>query len=299
MANTMPHGPEWLAQVKWDGVRVLTYFDGAKVDLYNRRLHRRNEQFSELLQIKDYCSASSVILDGEVIALHNGKPSFFQIMRRDSLRKALTQDIKSIPLTYMIFDVLYYNGRWVTTLPLSRRQDLLNSILTPNSYVQTVESFQDVDALFQAIKRQGMEGIVCKERSSSYRINGKDSRWLKVKNYRDINAVIGGFTLNGRVLSSLALGVYNDEGHLSYIGHAGVAKMPQKDWYALGDKLQKLVIDKCPFTVSPHSPHKTHWVTPLLTLKVQFSEWTPAGILRQPSIQALLDQPAEECRFDL
>src|SRR4051812_46226333 len=84
----IPQGHEWISQVKWDGVRVLTYHDGHEVRLYNRKLHERTFHYPELTHIRSYCDADSVILDGEIIALgSDGNPSFHEVMRRDGIRR--------------------------------------------------------------------------------------------------------------------------------------------------------------------------------------------------------------------
>ncbi|MDB5052920.1 MAG: ligase [Bacilli bacterium] len=83
-SNSIPEGSVWIHQIKWDGVRVLTYYDGFKCRLFNRKLNERTNQYPELLDVKSYCHSDSVILDGEIIALgSDGKPSFHEVMRRD------------------------------------------------------------------------------------------------------------------------------------------------------------------------------------------------------------------------
>ncbi|MFC6546706.1 DNA ligase, partial [Cohnella cellulosilytica] len=87
-SDSVPSGKQWIYQVKWDGVRILPYFDGAQIRLFNRHLNERTMQFPELTD-RSYFEASSIILDGEVIALAaDGKPSFHEVMRRDGVRRA-------------------------------------------------------------------------------------------------------------------------------------------------------------------------------------------------------------------
>lgn len=299
LAERIPQGPEWVYQVKWDGVRILTYYDHTEVRLFNRKLHERTLQFPELLTIERYCHASSVILDGELIAFDQGKPSFFEIMKRDSTRKASSIETarKTTPVTYMLFDLLYYNGRWVTDQPLSARQRILSQIITPQPDVQPVENFVDGHHLFAAIKAQNMEGIVCKNLTSTYGIDTKDNRWQKVKNYQDVIAVIGGFTLRGATVNAVLLGLYDEAGKFRYIGHAGTGKLTDRNWQHLTQRLIQLTIPERPFINLPERQVEAHWVQPIITLKVQFSEWTPGKSLRQPSIQAFIDVPPDECRF--
>ena len=98
--ETIPTAADWIAQIKWDGVRMLTYYDGNEVRLWNRRCHERTEQYPELLDIRSYCKVSSIILDGEIIAFDDKKPTFHEIMKRESLRKnkALTERSLRRPL---------------------------------------------------------------------------------------------------------------------------------------------------------------------------------------------------------
>lgn len=300
-SSHVPKGDEWLAQVKWDGVRVLTYYDGQGVRLFNRKRRERTSHYPEISALSSYCLANSVILDGEVIALGpDGKPSFHQVMRRDGIRRMdkVEQVKKSIPIIYMVFDVLYFNGEWLNRRPLTQRMKVLCTILKPNEHVQVVSSEDDGQALFAVMKEYGMEGIVAKKRQSYYYIGQEKDVWVKIKNYRDLIAVIAGFTLRGQIVNSVLLGLYDKEGRLWYIGHTGAGKMTQQDWRELTQILRPLVITKRPFINTPDRQRDAHWVQPRLTVKVKFAEWTPGGALRQPTIEGFVDRPVEDCIFD-
>lgn len=297
LSEEIPDGPQWVAQVKWDGVRVLAYYDGLEVLLFNRKLHERTMQFPELTQLKSYCSASSVVLDGEVIALQNGKPSFHQVMKRDGVRnpKNVERAKKTTPVIYMLFDILYCNEKWVNEQPLRERQELLAEVITPGENVQLVENFSDACSLFAAIQTQGLEGIVCKDLNSTYAFGKKDGRWQKVKNYKDLTAVIGGVTLRGATVNAVLLGIYDNKGQLWYIGHAGTGKLTSADWKALTEKIKPLVVPKRPFINKPERVERAIWLKPVITAKIQFLEWTEGHTLRQPSIQGFVEVPPEEC----
>jgi bifunctional non-homologous end joining protein LigD len=295
--DQIPQGNNWIAQVKWDGVRILTYFDGHEIRLFNRKLNERTKQFPEFLEINRFCTASSVILDGEIIAFDHGLPSFHEVMRRDSLRSvsSIQAMISEVPVTYMIFDLLYVNGQWVTNEPLKKRQELLNEIIKPTNDVQLVQNFEDGESLFHAIKEKGIEGIVCKDLTKSYVINGKDERWVKKKNFQDVIAIIGGASFRDGIINSLLLGLYDKKGQLWYIGHAGTGKLTSSDWRELTVKIQPLIINDNPFVNEPKRTKDTVWVKPKMTVKIQFVEWTKGFTLRQPSIQAFTETPIEEC----
>lgn len=193
--DTLPTGPQWIAQVKWDGVRMLAYEDGHELRLVNRRLHDRTAQYPELVTPRNLCSGSSYILDGEVIALDpdTGKPSFYHVLRRDRMSRpeGIAQAIHQIPVTYMVFDILFYEGKWVTDQPLADRQRLLHEVLNNAPHVQEVTNTLDASSLLTVMRQHQMEGIVCKDLTSSYGIQGKDQRWQKVKIMHDVYAMIG------------------------------------------------------------------------------------------------------------
>ncbi|TFE27258.1 ATP-dependent DNA ligase [Cohnella luojiensis] len=296
----MPKVGNWVAQVKWDGVRMLSYFNGTKVQLINRRLNNRSLQYPEFLSAQEYCSAKSFILDGEFIAFDEKKPSFHEIMRRDSLRKkqSVEASVSSIPVTYMIFDVLFFNGNWVVSKSLSERQKVLNDIIKPSNKAQLVENFEDADRLFQLMKSHSMEGIVIKNLESSYLINGKDARWQKRKLFYDLFAVIGGITYRDGIINSLLLGIYSNHS-LIYIGHSGTGKLTHADWIKLTRDMEPLIISSCPFENKPSRFKDTVWVKPRVVVKVQFMEWTASKTMRHSSIQSINENlPVSECNFE-
>lgn len=300
--DKIPYGDQWIAQVKWDGVRVLTYYDGEEVRLFNRRLNERTLHYPELSTIKSYCTANSVILDGEIISLgSNGKPSFHEVMRRDAIRRMdrVKEVQKYVPITYMIFDVVYSNGQWLNKRSLKQRIDILSNIIIPGDHVQLVPSHHDAETLFDVIEQQEMEGILIKDLSSKYYINGKNDRWQKKKNYRDITSVLGGVTLRNGIVNAVLLGLYDENGQLWYVGHAGTGKLTQADWRSLTERVHPLVTKERPFVNKPERLKDAIWLIPEITAKIQFAEWTTGHILRQPSIQAFVDTPANECTFNI
>ncbi|MDB4867980.1 MAG: ligase [Cohnella sp.] len=302
ISNAIPMEDHWRYEIKWDGTRILTYHDPDGTKLFNRKQNERTRHYPELLRIDSYCKAKSVILDGEVIALaENGKPSFHEVMRRDLIQRMDRVDDmqRMVPITYMIFDIVYYNGTWVNRQPLSERAALLTEIITPSENVQLVSFHPNGEMLFDLMKQQDMEGIVCKDLRSTYALGGKDDRWKKVKNYGDVMSVVGGFTLNGGFVNAVLLGQYDNEGKLWYIGHTGTGKLSKAEWRDLTDVLQPMKVKESPFARRPDRHKDAFWVKPTLTVKVQYSEWRwqEGRALRQPSIQSFLTVPPEECKL--
>lgn len=300
-SKDVPSGPEWISQIKWDGVRVLTYFNGQDTRLFNRKLNERTNIFPELTEIREYTDSKSVIFDGEVIALDpNGNPSFHEVMRRDGIRRIdrVKQLIDAVPIYYMIFDIIFYNGQWINKDPLKERLDLLSKVVNPSERIQVVPSNIDGTTLFEVVKQHGLEGIVCKNLNSSYIIDGKNADWRKVKNYKDVIAVVGGVTYRSGTVNSLLIGLYDLTNQFVYIGHVGTGKLTVNDWKELTKLVETIKIENNPFCNKPKKTRDTAWIQPLLTVKVQFMEWTNDMSLRQPSIQAFIEKDPYSCKLN-
>ncbi len=301
--DSVPEGDQWTYQIKWDGIRLLAYCegDGSAVRLFNRRKNERTLQYPELTR-PALSVASSFVLDGEVIALGaDGKPSFHEVMRRDGIRRLdqVPRARAEVPIVYMVFDILYLDGEWVHRRPLRDRAALLVDMVVPGEHVQLVASHPDGQALSGAVRQMGMEGIVCKDLNSGYAPGTKDGRWLKVKNYGDLVAVIGGYTLRDGIVNAVLAGLYREE-KLTFIGRVGTGKLTVADWRRLTEKLTALQCAACPFVERHPDMRGAYWARPELTAKIMYSEWRrhEGRHLRQPSIQALVDVPPEQCVWE-
>lgn len=301
-SDRIPTGDRWIAQVKWDGVRVLVYDDGEETRLFNRKKNERTRHYPELTDTRSYCSADSVILDGEVVALGpDGRPSFHEVMKRDGLRQwdQVRHRQKQVPVFYMIFDIVYCNGQWLHRQPLEERLERLAAVVRPHPQVRTVAVYEEGDALFERMKQKAMEGVVVKRLDSPYVINGKDDRWQKIKHYKDLTAVIGGVTFrNGRV-NAVLLGLYDHTNNLHYIGHAGSGKLTVKDWHDLTNRIQPFIREHSPFFHPPSRRKGVVWLQPNITVRIQYLEWPEGHSIRQPSIQAIVDSSLEQCVMNL
>ena len=299
-ADIIPSGKEWIFQVKWDGVRMLVYKVDGEVKLVNRNLNNRTKQYPELTDLSNYCSASSVILDGEIIAMNEGKPSFHEVMKRDRMNRSelIHLAIEERPVIYMIFDILYLDGKWVIDEELAERQKLLSSIITPTEFVQIVENFSDGVALYEAIQTQGLEGMVAKDLRKPYSLNGKDGRWQKVKFYQDLIAVVGGLLIKGSELQSLALGLYDSSGQLHYIGRVGKGRYKHEEWKIIKQFLEKVSQSENPFETKMSNNRKFQWVQPIYTVKVTYLEWTESMTLRQPLLESFVERDPKKCLME-
>ncbi|TCP59279.1 bifunctional non-homologous end joining protein LigD [Tumebacillus sp. BK434] len=293
--------PHHLAQIKWDGVRMLAYLDETGLSLFNRRQNERTDQYPELQELKTQVKARSLILDGEIVALGaGGKPSFSNILRRDLAKSSdkIRLISRELPIYFMVFDLLYLDGRWLVDEQLTTRQEWLTEVLQPSAQVQLVDSHATGVQLFRVMQEQGMEGIVIKEKAGRYHIGQRHPTWKKVKSFRKLNAVVGGATLRGGNVNSLLLGLYR-EGRLIYIGKAG-SGLNNEGIAALTAFARGLSKQGHPFAVKPKLPASTAYdevvyFPPQLVVEVQFMEWTSDMTLRAPTIQRFRELDPKEC----
>jgi bifunctional non-homologous end joining protein LigD len=296
--KAIPTGNNWIGQVKWDGTRILVYSTNNQIQIFNRNLNERSKQYPELMNPQEYSTSKQFIIDGEVIALKDGVPSFYEVMKRDRLRNIVkNKDIlDSIPIVYMVYDILSINNEWITYLPLIERQKILHELIIPNNHIQIVENFTDTKSLFEACIDNDLEGAVFKDLESTYIINGKDSRWQKKKKNQDIVAVVGGVTIKNSIVKSLHLGLYNERDQLIYIGSVGTGKLTKEEWVSFTVGIRSIVRQNSPF--EDFFIKDSVWTEPLITVKVHFLEWTNGNKLRHPVIESFVTLNPAECRLN-
>lgn len=293
-STTIP--PSYLAQVKWDGVRVLAYFE-QELTLFNRSLNERTNTYPELHDLPDLVKAKSFIFDGEIVALNEkGEPSFHDVMRRDRLKKdhQIARGVVSNPIFYMIFDVVYWDGEWVNERPLFERLALLKNGLEENNSIRIVQNHEDGNKLYEVIKEKGMEGIVCKDVNSPYVINGKSANWMKIKNYKDIYALVCGVTFRGKSVNTLLLCLYDSNKKLRYIGSAGTGKLKSDEIADFSSTIESLQEATSQVIDGPQQSGVT-WVSPKIIVKVTYLEWTSDLRLRQPVVQTIVEGDPTDC----
>jgi len=277
-------------QVKWDGVRVLSYvFADKSIRLYNRRLNERTLQYPEVSQALSKLEPLTV-LDGEIVALGaNGKPDFPLVLQRDLMRmpSKIRYTASRIPVYYMVFDILWLDGKAVFKLPMSERLLILEKMDFGQSVMQHVDSTKGAGkALFEAVRAEGLEGIVAKKMDSPYHIGKKTDTWQKIKCLRQLEAAVGGYIAEGKRFKSLLLGIPHASG-LLYIG-AAASGVTQKQWNALGSVFADSCWP-CPF-VNPPDTAGARWVLPKVHVSVRFLEYTKSGLMRAPAIAGFLEK---------
>jgi bifunctional non-homologous end joining protein LigD len=298
-----PSGPDWLYEIKWDGVRAICYIESGRVRLVSRNGNSMERQYPELSILPHHIRATTAILDGEIAVLDSrGLPSFELLQSRINVSDASAAATLSrhLPAVIFLFDLLYLNGRDLRGEPLTERKRLLKEILQPNEVIRYSEHFPGAGAeLLEAAKLQGLEGIIAKRASSFYE-SRRTADWIKFKLSTTAEFVLCGMIKGEREpFGALALGIY-DHGKLKWAGNVGTG-FDRKKMEVIHSKLAPLATEKCPLEPEKDLPKKSViWTRPEVVCEVRFSNITGDGRLRAPLYVGLRpDIDPHECTRDL
>jgi bifunctional non-homologous end joining protein LigD len=306
--DRVPSGTGWTHEVKWDGMRVLvdrTPADQVGPGSRSRslRIWSRNENdvtvsFPELHALAQLAGvADDFLLDGEVVALGEGVPSFGALADRMHVRDATkaARLAEKNPVTLIAFDLLRLDGEDLCALPLSERRARLlglglDTVPDRMGAWHVPPTYDDGQMLLDAATAQGLEGIVSKRLSSAYRPGLRTKDWLKFPIRPTGSFVVGGFrheTDSATRMGAVLVGQPSAAG-LEFRGRVG-SGIAGKAGRLLADLLTPLVVDESPFTeVLPRLDRVgTVWVRPSLVVDVQYLRLTTDGRLRQPAYRGV------------
>jgi bifunctional non-homologous end joining protein LigD len=288
-------------EVKWDGIRTVLFCDHGQVYLQGRNFTDFTPIYPEVRGIGPELGARRLILDGEVVAFDDeGRPSFERLQARMNLASdsAVRRRMRDTPVSYVIFDLLYLDGRSTLPLAYEDRRKVLEALELEGPAWRTPAYHRgEGSALLAATMQLGIEGIVAKRLDSPYEPGRRTSRWIKVKNVNLQDVVIGGWTPGegGRSahLGALAVGIMED-GRLVYAGKVGTG-FTESTLTMLRSELEPLRRADSPFS-GRQPPKGTIFVEPRLVASVEFREWTRSGTLRAPSFKGLRpDKDPQDC----
>jgi bifunctional non-homologous end joining protein LigD len=298
-AGTLPTGPGWAYEFKWDGVRTLVDSSTAGFTLTSRLGNDVTVAYPELAGLA--AVAGDVLLDGEVVSFLEGRPSFSTLQNRMHVRKVVEARrlAGQAPVTYLCFDVLRLYGVDLTGRPYSERRATLERLEVAGPHWTVSPVFDDGPATAQAATENGLEGVVAKRLASVYRPGQRTQDWIKVRFSHRQEFVVGGWEHGegGRAggIGSLLLGVYEGP-ELVYAGQVGTG-FTAASLRAMERRLRPSVVAAAPFRAMPADVRgrPITWVRPEVVVEVEFAEWTLDGRLRFASYQGIrTDKRPEE-----
>ena len=281
--------PDYLFEIKWDGIRGLALVEQQSWRLWGRGEAEYADRYPELDVLRQL--PSGTILDGEIVRLRGGKADFSAVLRRHQLScsRKIRWASQHEPVTYVVFDLLEIAGRSLIRHPLRDRRRRLQELLSAAStgcllFSQGVE--QTGQSFFDHVVAQGHEGVMAKRLDSHYLAGQRAASWRKIKPRQQVVCVVIGYRSNRhRGMNSLLLAALKD-GALRYVGEVGhglTGPLQQHLAPLLAQYASDQPIVPCSKTAC--------WVQPEIYCQVKFFGWTEGGRLRFPCFQHLLSNP--------
>lgn len=288
--------PNYIYELKFDGIRCLAYITENDVDLRNKRNKDITALFPELkeiyLQINSRC-----ILDGEIVVIKGNKPDFFEVQKRTLMTNPFKIKLQAdrFPATFVVYDIIFLDNELLIDKGLEERKTLINKTIHENKRIAISKVFENNGiALFEICKSQGLEGVVAKRKNSKYFFGKRSKDWIKLKVLEDKDYVVCGYILKPNSMTSIVLGQYNNKKELIYKGHV-----------TLGSSLRTLsqykykITDYPPFALPvPNGNENAIWLKPELVCIVEYMPSNKEG-LRQPVFKGIrTDKSPKDCLIE-
>ena len=292
LSNSIPRGPNWLYELKFDGYRVLVVKQRRRVTLFSRRGNVLNSHYPEIAKAFQFLSDNTIV-DGEVVAVDDkGRPSFAALQKFRS---------RIASRYFYAFDLLALDGKELRNLSLIERRSLLQQKLFDRNRepVRLSEVFEvSVPRLVKAVRRQGLEGVVAKRADSRYEPGQRSGAWIKFKTNKSQELVIGGYKPSGSSFEYLLAGYYEGS-KLIFAAKIKNGFVPALR-VEISKRFQQLKSDVCPFANLPEPKSarrgealtaevmkNMQWLKPKLVAQIEFTEWTENNHLRHSKFLGL------------
>jgi bifunctional non-homologous end joining protein LigD len=281
----LPRGAGWSYEFKWDGVRAIAHLSGGPIRMWARSGAEITIAYPELAPLGRVLN--DAVLDGEVVVFNEaGRPSFTALAERMHVRDPhrAARLAASMPVMYMIFDLLRLDGVDLTTHPYAERRALLESLALNGSHWLVPPSLSDGAATAAAAEENSLEGVVAKRTDSLYRPGLRSPDWVKVKLELTDDLVVGGWRPGARRIGGLLVGVPTGGGKLLFRGRVGggIGNAAERDLLRV---LEPLRAPKSPFA-DPGVPREDAvgaiWTRPEVVVEVKYGQRTPDGRMRFP-----------------
>ena len=313
LVNEMPEGSDWQYEPKWDGFRCLVFRDGSEVQLQSKAGQPLARYFPELVAKFEKVKADKFVLDGEIVIPVGGRLSFDDLLMRIHPAASRIQKLsKEHPATFIAFDLLVdRNGTSLIGQPLTQRRTALEQFAKRYLHdpkIRLSPAATDVAVARKWLKTAGgdLDGVIAKQLDADYR-SGERTGMQKVKPIRTADCVIGGFRYaeKKKVVGSLLLGLYDDDGLLHHVGFCSGLKAEERK--ALTPKLEALIkppgfTGRAPGGPSRWSTERSgEWqpLKPSLVVEVGYAHFT-GGRFRHGTklIRWRPDKAPSQCRME-
>lgn len=286
LAARVPENTElWLAEIKFDGYRLLTRVDPPEVRFFTRNGNDWTNKLQTLQAAVMKLNWPSGWYDGEIVVSNaQGIPDF------GALQQSFDSN-KTNNIVLYIFDVAYFKGYDVRPLPFIKRRILLTELFTnvDSDQVRLSETYTAAPGrLLKSACQLGLEGLILKRADSSYK-NRRSTDWLKLKCKRQQEFLIVGYTPPSGSRSgfgALLLAVYDEHKNLIHVGNVGTG-FKQTTLSEIKHKLDSIQIDRSAVSHQFNAPSGSTWVNPILIAEVEFAEWTSSGHIRHAVFKGL------------
>src|SRR5713226_9102190 len=265
-------------ELKWDGTRALAIVrDGLRFQ--NRRLSYVESRYPDLT----VHTRKPAILDGEIVVMNGPLPSFEKLQQREqaSGQIKIAHLAKTLPATYIVFDVLYVGDKSVMGLSQMERKALLPDLVEVDDRVVLSDYIEGrgVD-YYNAVIARGLEGIIAKHKEARYHVGKRSKDWIKIKKKTTLDAIICGITAG--------------EGELFHVGRVGTG-FSESLRRTLFQRLLALRQDECPFPEVPEiDAHVGFWTKPEIVVEAHFLEFSKDRHMRAPSFSRVRDDKRPE-----
>lgn len=285
--------PDWLYELKLDGIRCVAYLDKSGTVIRNKRNKDVTAIYPELRQIHNQIK-KRCILDGEIFILKDGRTDFFEIQRRSLMTNQFRIELAAgkLPVSFVAFDLLYIDKEQIIDRQIAERKELLRKAVSESERMAISRYIeQNGIALYDAAEKQSLEGIVAKRKNSKYYFGKRTKDWIKCKALLDEDFVVCGFYHKDGSVASVILGSFDAE-RLIYRGHV-VMGVSREDYKRM---IASISCEKSAYYASFPDFESAVWLEPVLICTVKFMEYTAGGGLRQPIFKGLRDDKAPaEC----
>jgi bifunctional non-homologous end joining protein LigD len=284
--GTLPGGTDYSFEVKWDGMRMLADVADGRLRLGDRSGRDVTALFPELAGLTRL--APDVLLDGEVVLLDGGVPSFAAL--GDRMHEPVDpHGAQARPVTYMVFDVLRLYGVALLERPLDERRATLERLdLDGVPNLSLSPGYVDGAALLDATRQRGMAGVIAKRRSAQYRPGGHGEDWISVEHRPTRACLVGGWRAERERIATLLLGLPAGEG-LRFVGAVDATQGGATVQRVLQGRLQAAGTSPFVEGMSRATAAGARWCRPSTVVDVAHVGWDDGGRLREPALRGIRD----------